>query len=98
MSEYANTGSSTGCANLPEVQLPLLEDSYRVINIHKDVPGVLSQINGLIGGMGVNIKAQSYNTRNGVGYLIIDAEKSLSRTIERQIESLNSNIRTRLLF
>jgi D-3-phosphoglycerate dehydrogenase len=95
---YAQTGSSMGCANLPEVQLPPIEDSYRVLNIHKDMPGVLSRINGLIAAMGVNIKAQAYNTRGGVGYLIMDVERSLSRAVQEQIEALESSIRTRLLF
>jgi D-3-phosphoglycerate dehydrogenase len=95
---YLETGSSTGCTNLPEVQLPAIENSYRVLNIHNDVPGVLSRINGLVAGMSVNIKAQSYNTRNGIGYLIMDVERSLSRAIEKQIEFLDANIRTRLLF
>jgi len=95
---YVENGSSVGCANLPEVHLPLVEDSYRILNIHTDMPGVLSRINGLIASMSVNIKAQSYNTRNGVGYLIMDVERSVSRNIGNQIESLDSNIRTRLLF
>jgi len=73
---------------LPEVHLPAMEDGYRVLNIHTDVPGVLSRINGLIVGMSMNIKAQSYNTRNGVGYPIMDAERSLSRDIGKQIELL----------
>ena len=83
---------------MPEVQLPVTEDSYRVLNIHTDVPGVLSRINGLVAGMSVNIKAQSYNTRGGIGYLVMDVERSLSPAIKKQIESLDSNIRTRLLF
>ena len=95
---YARTGSSTCCANLPEVQLSEIEDSYRMLNIHKDVPGVLSRINGLVAAMSVNIKAQSYNTRNGIGYLIMDVERSLSRAVETQIEALDTSIRTRLLF
>ncbi len=95
---YVDTGSSTGCANLPDVQLPAIEDSYRILNIHKDVPGVLSRINGLVAGMSVNIKAQSYNTRGGVGYLIMDVERNVPRAIEKQIESLDTSIRTRLLF
>jgi len=95
---YARTGSSMGCANLPEVQLPAIEESYRVLNIHKDMPGVLSRINGLIAAMSVNIKAQSYNTRGGIGYLIMDVERSLSREVQQQIEALDSSIRTRLLF
>jgi D-3-phosphoglycerate dehydrogenase len=98
LSAYASTGSTIGVANLPEVQMPLVEDSHRVLNLHKDVPGVLSRINGLVAGMGVNIKAQSYNTRDGIGYLIMDVERKLSPSIKKQIESLDSNIRTRLLF
>jgi D-3-phosphoglycerate dehydrogenase / 2-oxoglutarate reductase len=96
--EYVDRGNSTGCANLPEVQLPSIEDSFRILNIHKDVPGVLSRINGLVASMSVNIKAQSYNTRGGVGYLIMDVERNVSRAIEKQIESLDTSIRTRLLF
>jgi D-3-phosphoglycerate dehydrogenase / 2-oxoglutarate reductase len=95
---YAQTGSSTNCANLPEVQLSAIEDSYRVINIHRDMPGVLSRINGIVAKIDVNIKAQSYNTRNGVGYLIMDVERSLSRAVEKKIETLDTSIRTRLLF
>jgi D-3-phosphoglycerate dehydrogenase len=94
---YAQNGSSMGCANLPEVQLSGIEDSYRVLNIHKDMPGVLSRINGLVASMSVNIKAQSYNTRQGVGYLIMDVERSLSRAVEKQIAALDTSIRTRLL-
>lgn len=96
--DYMDAGCSIGCANLPEVQMPELEDSLRVLNIHTDVPGVLSRINGLVAGMSVNIKAQSYHTRDGIGYLIMDAERTLSRDVERQIASLDSSIRTRLLF
>jgi D-3-phosphoglycerate dehydrogenase / 2-oxoglutarate reductase len=95
---YAESGASDGCANLPEVHLPAMEDSYRILNIHTDVPGVLSRINGLIAKMSVNIKAQSYNTRGGIGYLVMDVERSVSRNIGKQIESLDSDIRTRLLF
>ncbi len=97
LSDYIRTGSTAGCANLPEVQMPPLGDSYRVLNIHKDMPGVLSRINGLVGGKDVNIKAQSYATKDGVGYLMMDVEKSLPRNIRDQIESLDINIRTRLL-
>jgi D-3-phosphoglycerate dehydrogenase len=95
---YADTGDSTGCFNLPEVHQQLLEGGCRVLNIHKDVPGVLSRINGLVAEMGVNIKAQSYNTRKGIGYLMLDAERRLSPTVKKQIESLDTDIRTRILF
>jgi D-3-phosphoglycerate dehydrogenase len=96
--KYIDTGSSTGCVNLPQVELPLLQGSHRVLNIHRDVPGVLSDINGLVAAMGVNIQSQVLNTRNGVGYLIMDVERGISRAVKSKIEALGTNIRTRLLF
>ena len=69
-----------------------------MLNIHKDVPGVLGNINGLIAGMGINIQSQYLSTRNGIGYLITDVERGISRTIKSRIDALESNIRTRLLF
>jgi len=98
LSYYLDEGTSIGCVNLPEAQLPVSGDSVRIVNLHKDVPGVLGRINGLIASLHVNIKAQTYHTRDGVGYLIMDAEKGLSRDIGAEIEALDSNIRTRLLF
>jgi D-3-phosphoglycerate dehydrogenase len=96
--QYIDTGVTTGSVNLPEVELPLLGDSHRLLNIHRDIPGVLSQINGLVAAMGANINSQYLKTRNGVGYLIMDVEKSLSRAVKKKIEALDANIRTRLLF
>jgi D-3-phosphoglycerate dehydrogenase / 2-oxoglutarate reductase len=96
--KYIDTGSSTGCTNMPEVELPILQDCHRVLNIHKDVPGVLGSINSLVASTGVNIKSQYLNTRNGVGYLIMDVEQSLSHAVKEQIETLDTSIRTRLLF
>ena len=98
LADFAATGSTAGCTNLPEVQMPVLKGSYRVLNIHRDMPGVLSQVNGLVGGMGVNINAQSYSTRDGIGYLMMDVEKKLPRDFQEKMEALDSNIRTRLLF
>jgi D-3-phosphoglycerate dehydrogenase / 2-oxoglutarate reductase len=95
---YLDTGSSTSCVNLPQVELPILKGSHRVLNIHRDVPGVLGNINGLMAQMGVNINSQYLNTRNGVGYLIMDVERSLSRAVKKKIDILDTTIRTRLLF
>ena len=98
LSAYLDDGTSTGCVNLPEVQLSVSPNSVRILNIHKDVPGVLGRINSFIANANVNIKAQTYRTNDGIGYLIMDAEKGLPAEIGEHIETLDSNIRTRLLF
>ncbi len=95
---YSDTGSTTGAVNFPEMELPLLVNSHRILNIHKNVPGVLRDITQLIAEAGGNIRAQYLGTRNDVGYLIMDVDKTLSRGIVESIERLDTNIRTRILF
>jgi D-3-phosphoglycerate dehydrogenase len=96
--KYTDTGSSTGAVNFPQVELPLLRDSHRVLNIHRNVPGVLSNINRIVAEMGVNIRSQYLGTMNDVGYLIMDVDRNLSSEVKRKIDALDTTIRTRVLF
>ena len=98
MNGYFDEGTSTGCVYLPEAQLPASRNSVRIVNIHKDRPGVLRRINSFIASRSINIQAQTYHTRDGIGYLIMDAEVGLHRDVGEHIEAMDSNIRTRLLF
>ena len=96
--QYTDTGSSTGAVNFPQVDLPVLEDSHRVLNIHRNVPGVLRDINRIVAEMGVNIRSQVLATLDEIGYLIMDVDRSLARAVKEKIDALETSIRTRLLF
>ncbi len=96
--KYTDTGSSTGAVNFPQVELPLLQDSHRVLNIHQNVPGVLRDVNHIVAEMGVNIRSQYLSTLNDVGYLIMDVDKNISRAVKAKIDALETSIKTRLLF
>ena len=103
--EVANTllkvvevGSTTGSVNVPQVELPLVRDSHRILNIHRNVPGVLSSINTIIADMGGNIQAQYLNTMGEVGYLIVDVDQKVSQAVKAKIDELPTSIKTRLLF
>jgi D-3-phosphoglycerate dehydrogenase len=96
--KYLNTGATGGAVNLPQIELPVLADSHRLLNIHRNVPGVLSGINSIVAEMGVNISSQYLGTAGEIGYLIMDMEKSVSGAVKKKIEELDTNIRTRLLF
>jgi D-3-phosphoglycerate dehydrogenase / 2-oxoglutarate reductase len=95
---FVETGSSTGAVNFPQVELPIVEDAHRVLNIHRNIPGVLSSINDIIAKIGANIHAQYLSTKSEVGYLIMDVDKSLSKTVKGEIDKLPGTIKTRLLF
>jgi len=96
--KYIETGSSSGSVNFPHVDLPLVRNRHRVLNIHRNVPGVLSNINRIVAEMGVNISSQYLGTRHDVGYLIMDVDQKISREVKREIDLLDTTIKTRLLF
>jgi D-3-phosphoglycerate dehydrogenase len=96
--KFTETGSTTGSVNFPQVELPLVRESHRILNIHKNVPGVLSSINRIIAEVGANIRAQYLSTLGDVGYLIIDLDREISVAVKDQIDALETSIRTRLLF
>ena len=96
--KYIETGSSSGSVNFPHVDLPLVRNRHRVLNIHRNVPGVLSNINRIVAEMGVNISSQYLGTRHDVGYLIMDVDQRISREVKREIDLLDTTIKTRLLF
>jgi D-3-phosphoglycerate dehydrogenase len=96
--KFIEVGSTTGSVNFPQVELPILRDSHRILNIHRNVPGVLSSINTIIAEMGGNIQAQYLNTLGDVGYLIIDVDRTISQAVKIKIDELSSSIKTRLLF
>jgi D-3-phosphoglycerate dehydrogenase len=98
MLKYIETGSTTGSVNFPQVELPLVRDTHRILNIHRNVPGVLSSINSIIAGMGANIRAQYLETRADVGYLIIDVDSDISEVVKNSIDELDTSIKTRVLF
>lgn len=95
---FLEQGSTTGAVNFPHVELPVVAGTHRVLNIHKNVPGVLGSINEVVARMGINIYRQYLSTHGEVGYLIMDVDSSVSRAVKTEIDALPNNIRTRLLF
>jgi len=93
-----NTGSTIGSVNFPSVDLPLTKSTHRILNVHKNVPGVLREINRIVSDLGANISAQTLATQGDIGYLILDTDEALSLEVKTAIEGLNTSIRTRILY
>jgi len=93
---FINSGSTIGCVNLPEMFLPHSKGAHRILNFHKNQPGVLRDINQLLSGY--NVMGQMLMTRGSVGYLIIDVEAEVSDEIRQQMANLPASIKTRLLY
>jgi D-3-phosphoglycerate dehydrogenase len=101
--KYVNEGSTLGAVNMPEVQLRSIAmeepNSVRVIYIHKNVPGVLREVNTLLGTH--NIDKQTSDSRGDVAYLmadISDVKEGEIKDLYVSLEGLQSGIRTRVLY
>lgn len=96
--EFLNAGITTGAVNFPQVGMPLHEGQHRILNVHKNVPGVLSAINSIISATKANVTAQVLATDSKVGYLMMDLDRGVSEEVNQQVRSLDTSIRTRILF
>lgn len=91
------TGMTLGAVNFPQVAVPFKEDGSRIINVHKNVPGVLSEVNGIMAKHKANIKAQYLSTDSHIGYLVMDIEIESPKKVFEQVSSLPTSIKTRLV-
>jgi D-3-phosphoglycerate dehydrogenase len=94
---FLKAGSSSGSVNFPQVDLPFKGSSSRLLNIHKNEPGVLSAINNIIANSGANIDGQFLSTDPEIGYLVVDVHASEAQILEEEIKKLDKSLRTRIV-
>ena len=79
--------------NFPEVSIPVREGTHRLLHIHQNVPGVLSQVNASFADAGINILAQSLMTEDNVGYLVMDVDDDDSAAALDKLKAIDETIR-----
>lgn len=98
LTKFLDQGSSMGSVNFPAVDLPAQSEGHRILNVHRNVPGVLGKINGLISELGANIRGQYLSTDADIGYMIIDLDRDVSDQVKQKISELDTSIKTRILY
>lgn len=98
LARYSDNGSTLSAVNFPEVSLPEHPGSHRLLHIHHNVPGVLSQINEVFSKNRINIVGQYLMTNARIGYVVLDVEAERSRIAKRALSDIEGTIRTRVLF
>ncbi|WP_028666825.1 phosphoglycerate dehydrogenase [Runella zeae] len=96
--EYINNGSTTGSVNFPEVQLPLLKGSHRLLHVHRNVPGILAKLNNIFARYNVNITGQYLKTNEQIGYVIMDVARSYAEGFIQEIKEMEETIKFRMLY
>jgi D-3-phosphoglycerate dehydrogenase len=96
--QYLEMGVSIGSHTVPPLSLPPQEGTHRILHIHKNVPGVLSEINTTLSRHNINILAQYLKTNDDIGYVVLDIDKRLSNQALQLIKEVKQTLRTRLLY
>lgn len=95
---YLKIGSSSGAVNFPNVDLPVKQGTSRILNVHRNEPGVLGEINGIMSKEGANIEAQYLSTDDKIGYMVMDLSSPHAQSLADAIQKLNRSIRTRVVY
>ncbi len=95
---YVNTGTSFGSVNLPEIRVPQQRKAHRFLHIHKNVPGVMAQVNSVLAKYKLNIVGQYLKTDETVGYLITDLENNYDKEVIKELRKIEETVKFRVLY
>ena len=96
ITKYVQAGTTASAVNFPQVELPQVQGTHRVLNVHQNVPGVLRDINRIVSDRNANIHSQVLSTDNAIGYLIMDLDQAVASDVYADIASLETSIKTRI--
>jgi D-3-phosphoglycerate dehydrogenase len=95
---YLEKGMTFGSHTVPALALPPQEGSHRILHIHKNVPGVLSEINTQLSKHKINIVGQYLKTNEDIGYVVLDVDKQLSNRALQLLKEVKDTIKVRMLY
>jgi D-3-phosphoglycerate dehydrogenase len=102
LTRYLNFGSTLGAVNFPEVDLRAItteqQNQIRLCYIHTNQPGVLKQLNEILGHY--NVEKQYSDSKGDIAYLmsdIADVSPADIEALEHSVRQTKANILTRLL-
>jgi len=96
--QFADNGNTTSAVNFPEIAIQQQANTHRILHVHHNRPGVLSNINQLFAKHNINILAQNMMTENEVGYLLLDVAEFDSKLALEHLNSVEGTIRLRVLY
>ena len=95
--KYSDNGSTLSAVNFPEVSLPEHPDASRLLHIHYNKPGILSQIVQAFSAEDINIASQYLQTTPNIGYVVIEVETEQSEQALAKLKSIEGTIRARIV-
>ncbi|MCX2582241.1 HAD-IB family phosphatase [Pedobacter sp. MR22-3] len=98
VADFMNTGATYLSSNFPNLQLPKIDKSHRLIHIHKNVPGIMAQINTVFAKHDINIVGQFLMTNPEIGYAITDINAQYDKQLFKSLKKIEHTIKFRVLY
>ncbi|WP_299681779.1 phosphoglycerate dehydrogenase [uncultured Tenacibaculum sp.] len=95
---YINSGNTVDAVNFPNIRLPKQQNSHRFLHMHKNVSGVMANINKVVAEYGLNIVGQYLSTDPKVGYVITDVDKDYNQDVIQELKNVEGTLRFRVLY
>lgn len=98
MADFINNGDTYMSRNFPNLILPRLTQAHRLLHIHKNVPGIMAQINNVYAENDINIISQFLMTKGEIGYAVTDIHTAYDRNVLKQLKQIDNTIKFRILY
>ncbi len=95
---YLSSGTTSSAVNFPQADLPVIEGAHRIRHVHRNVPGVLGDVNHIVAAEGANVLGQVLVTDPLIGYLLMDVQSGAGPAICEGIAQLETTVRVDLLY
>jgi D-3-phosphoglycerate dehydrogenase len=95
---YSDRGATVGAVNFPQLTLAPNEGAHRILHIHRNVPGMLGQINRLVAEENINVISQYLQTQGEIGYVVLDISQRGSKGLFARLKGIEGTLRARILY
>ena len=97
LADFVAEGATSLSVNLPQVALPPATGTHRLAHIHRNVPGVMAEINSVLAAHDVNVEAQLLGTRGDLGYALTDIGIDYPEAVVGRLREMSPTVRLRVL-
>ncbi|MDT5028334.1 MAG: D-3-phosphoglycerate dehydrogenase / 2-oxoglutarate reductase [Micromonosporaceae bacterium] len=97
LAQFTSDGTATLSVNFPPVALANQTGTHRLMHIHRNTPGVLAAVNGILADHNVNVEGQLLGTRGELGYVVTDIGTDYPDEVLAQLRAMSQTIRLRVL-
>ncbi len=95
---FLELGITNGSHSVPALSLPVQADTHRILHIHRNMPGVLSEINTKLSEHHINILGQYLKTNERIGYVVLDVDRKLSKEAFALLKTVKETLRLRMVY